>query len=113
MKNVALALIAILTGSPALFADEIIMFVGKDLKNVKIREETYEYVKFRMEGISALQSRKVSLVKDVRYAQHSDRFVDGQAAWAAGDLDRAVNYFKAAAGNKASSYKCRSPENAY
>ncbi len=98
MRSLLLAVVGCSLPLSGAVADEIRMYKGKDLIDVTVVEESIDEIKFRMKGISQPQSRPSSLVKEVVYSNHSDRYFQALEAMDARDYDKAVMMFRAAAG---------------
>jgi tetratricopeptide (TPR) repeat protein len=85
-------------GAPAR-ADEIVLFKGDMIADVTVTNETYEGLTYKKKGIPAEQPLAAAKVKEVRYttSKKSKFYSFGEDALAAGDLPKAIEFFKTAA----------------
>lgn len=93
-----LAALLVVATAGALRADEIVLYKGDSQADVTVTAETYEGVVYRKKGIPAPQNYPASKVREVIYTKKSKYYEFGEDALAAGDLAKAAEFFKTAAG---------------
>lgn len=88
----------LVTAAPAR-ADEIVLYKGDTIADVTVTNETYEGLTYKKKGIPAEQPLAAAKVKEVRYttSKKSKFYGFGEDALDAGDLPKAMEFFKTAA----------------
>ena len=97
MRTSAATALGMLLLAPSLLADEIHLFKGNDLDDVRVVEETFEKVVYTLPGTRAQQSKQADEVKEVVYTRPTTEYELARSALAGGEYSKAIALFKAAA----------------
>ncbi len=102
MKRAVIAwTLTLAAGTTSVQADEIHLFEGKSLTNVRVHEETNEKVTYSRIGERQKDSKELDLVKEVVYkdATKDENYANATYQMSQGQFDSAAQLFKAVAAN--------------